>query len=116
MIRWLPPYSALCLGLLLALTAQGVAQSRGVSAAVGQMTLCTGTGPAVVYVDEQGQPTRPPHYCPDFAFSLLAALLPDLATAPPPPEQDGLGGLAGERSEIPAPRALQQARGPPLPV
>ncbi|WP_372574516.1 hypothetical protein [Ruegeria jejuensis] len=65
---------ALVISALLALTAQGLAMSRGVSASVGQMVICTGTGPVMVYVDEDGQPTRPPHYCPDYALSLLGAL------------------------------------------
>ncbi|MDP5220272.1 hypothetical protein Q5Y75_24070 [Ruegeria sp. 2205SS24-7] len=59
---------------LLALTGQGLAMSRGVSASVGQMVICTGTGPVMVHVDEDGQPTRPPHYCPDYVLSLLGAL------------------------------------------
>jgi len=58
------------------LTGQGVANSRGVDDVAGQMGLCTGTGPVVVYTDADGQPTRPPHYCPDYAMSLLGALHP----------------------------------------
>ncbi|MCL6283422.1 hypothetical protein M3P21_07730 [Ruegeria sp. 2012CJ41-6] len=65
---------AFVISALLALTGQGLAMSRGVSASVGQMVICTGTGPVMVYVDEDGQPTRPPHYCPDHALSLLGAL------------------------------------------
>ncbi|MFA3919635.1 hypothetical protein [Ruegeria hyattellae] len=78
---------ALAVSALLALTGQGLAMSRGVSASVGQMVICTGTGPVVVYVDAEGQPTRPPHYCPDKAMSLLGALeLVEVepSVAPPP--------------------------------
>ncbi|MEY8842253.1 hypothetical protein AB9K41_24760, partial [Cribrihabitans sp. XS_ASV171] len=107
---------ALTLALLLALTGQGLAQSRGMSAAVGQMTLCTGTGPVVVYVDDQGQPTKAPHYCPDFALALMAALLPDPASAAPPPEPSTLRRFAQDRAEIPAPRTPRKARAPPLVV
>ncbi|MCE8526261.1 hypothetical protein KBY23_13390 [Ruegeria pomeroyi] len=78
---------ALALSLLVGLTGQGLANSRGMSAAVAQMEICTGTGPVILYMDAKGQPTAPPHYCPDFALMLLGALLPDAAAAPVPPQQ-----------------------------
>lgn len=79
---------ALALSLLIGLTGQGVANSSGVSTAVGQMEICSGSGPVILYMDAQGQPTAPPHYCPDFALMLLGALLPDAAVAPVPPGRD----------------------------
>lgn len=78
---------ALALSLLVGLTGQGLANSRGMNAAVDQMEICTGTGPVILYVDADGQPTAPPHYCPDFALMLLGALLPDAAVAPAPLQQ-----------------------------
>ena len=42
-----------------------MATARGASAATGQMVICTGTGPVVVYIDDEGQPTAAPHICPD---------------------------------------------------
>ena len=76
---------ALAISLLVILTGQGVAVSRGMDRAVGQMVLCTGTGPVVVYMDEDGHPTKAPHYCTDYALSLLGALAaaqPELPAAP----------------------------------
>ena len=75
--------TGLVLVLLLAVSGQGLAQGRGDTAAVGQAVICTGTGPVVIYLDDQGQPTGPPRYCPDFAMHGfdLAASVP-LASAP----------------------------------
>ncbi|MEX0318596.1 MAG: hypothetical protein AB3N21_11630 [Ruegeria sp.] len=79
-------YLALALSALLALTGQSLAASRGLDAAVGQMEICTGTGPVIIYMDAEGQPTQAPHYCPDFALTLLGAIAPDAALLPPAPE------------------------------
>ena len=59
------------LALILALTSQSMAIAKGGSAASGQMVLCTGSGPVVVYVDAEGQPTSAPHICPDAALNIL---------------------------------------------
>ncbi|MEN8893921.1 hypothetical protein [Planktotalea arctica] len=59
---------------LIALTAQSAALARTMPDAAGQIVLCTGNGPLMVYVDEEGQPTEPPHLCPDYALSLIVAL------------------------------------------
>lgn len=109
--RTILPY---ILSLLLIVTAQGVAASRGMSAAVGQMVLCTGTGPVVVYMDENGQPTKPPHFCPDYAISLLGAVLD---SQPPHPSVP-----AAKQPELPretenlvaAPVPGKPARAPPV--
>lgn len=72
-------YTALTLVLLLVLTGQSMAVARGHTGVSGQMVLCTGTGPVMVYVDENGSPVAPPQYCPDTALNLLAAVvLPDV--------------------------------------
>ena len=60
------------LALTLALTGQSMANARGASAASGQMVICTGTGPQIIYVDAEGQPTSAPHICPDAALELPA--------------------------------------------
>lgn len=65
---------ALTLALLLGVTAQGAAVARGMPGASGQMELCTGTGPVMVYIDENGKPTAPPHLCPKFAPLLILSL------------------------------------------
>lgn len=62
------------LALLVAFTAQGAAVARTMPDATGQMVLCTGSGPVMVFVDETGAPTAPPQLCPDYAVSLIAAL------------------------------------------
>ncbi len=107
---------ALALALLLVVTGQALAMARGTAGAGGQIVLCAGTGPVIVYLDEDGQPTRPPHFCPDFALHVIAdAVLPPemavpakLRPAPAPPRQ----------AQITVPRlALSpNARGPPRPV
>ncbi|WP_133361326.1 DUF2946 family protein [Antarcticimicrobium luteum] len=76
-------YLALTLAAIMALTSQSMAVARGATDPTGQIVLCTGTGPVAVYVDEDGQPTGPPHICPDCALHLLAAVAaPDIAPAP----------------------------------
>ena len=39
--------------------------------AVGLTELCTGSGPVMVQVDDTGAPVGPPHFCPDYALTLL---------------------------------------------
>lgn len=62
------------LAVVIALTAQSAALARTMPDAAGQMVLCTGTGPVMVYFDEDGAPTAAPHLCPDCALSLILAL------------------------------------------
>ncbi|MFC6686432.1 hypothetical protein [Jhaorihella thermophila] len=107
---------ALALALLLVVTGQALAMARGNAGAAGQIVLCTGTGPVIVFVDEDGQPIQPPHYCPDFALHLIGdAMLPpetavpaQLRPAPMPPEP--------ARFAVPRPLPAPNARGPPRPV
>jgi hypothetical protein len=80
---------AFALTLLAALTlvtslAAGVA--RGHSDPFGRMVLCTGQGPVMVYLDEEGRPTAPPELCPDGIVALFAAI-----TAVPPAATPCLG-------------------------
>lgn len=53
------------LAVILAVTGQSMAASRGATAATGQMVICVGTTAVVVYTDANGQPTAAPHICPD---------------------------------------------------
>ncbi|MEX0349094.1 MAG: hypothetical protein AB3N15_06675 [Paracoccaceae bacterium] len=109
-------YFALAVSALLALTGQGLAMSRGVSAAVGQMVICTGTGPVVVHVDAEGQPTGPPHYCPDYAVSLLGALAQaDFALERVPPPVSGRPDLR-VFTHVQLPLRMAMARAPPAAV
>ncbi len=109
-------YLAIVLSLLVVLTGQGVAASRGVGEAVGQMVLCTGDGPVLVYMDETGQPVKPPHYCPDFALNLLGAVLDDPLSVPPAPGRanPALQRDAGNLIALPLPQT--PARAPPVSV
>lgn len=76
-------YLAIMLALMLVLTGQSMAVARGSAGPAGQMTLCTGAGPVMVYVDENGAPTGPPVICPEFALSLLMAIaMPDMMALP----------------------------------
>ena len=99
--------------LLLVLTGQSLALVRGQAAPMGQAVICTGTGPVIVYLDENGQPTGPPRYCPDFAmhgFDMVAAIVsvsPDIRRLARVPETFVGAILAGQAG----PAAV--ARGPP---
>lgn len=109
-------FLSIALSLLLALTAQSVAASRGMDRAVGQMVLCTGTGPVVVYMDENGQPTKAPHFCPDYALSLLGAVFADQSPHPSEPDRVQPGPLRGISNLVVARVHGQPARGPPVRV
>ncbi len=114
MTRTMPSILPIALSLLLALTAQSVAESRGISAAVGQMVLCTGTGPVVVYMDEDGQPTKAPHYCPDYALSLLGAVTPDQLPQPVAPGRIQPTPPRRISDQVSAPVHSQPSRAPPV--
>lgn len=106
--------AALLLVLLVATSAQGVAAARGMPAASGRVELCTGTGPAMVYVDAQGAPTAAPHLCPDWSAGLLAAVMPPFA-GPVVPAAEGSGPVpvrAGVASDGAGPDRAS-ARDPP---
>ena len=74
------------LSLLVALTAQAAAVAHAAPGPSGQIELCSGTGPVMVYVDETGQPVGDPVYCPDFALTLILAL--DVAPVLPVPADE----------------------------
>lgn len=65
-------FLGLALVFLLALTGQGMAVARGAGGPSGTLELCTGTGPVMVYLDENGAPIGPPFICPDWALTLLS--------------------------------------------
>ncbi|MEX0307924.1 MAG: hypothetical protein AB3N12_11125 [Ruegeria sp.] len=114
MTRFFRSLLPFALSLLVILTGLGVAESRGIDRAVGQMVLCTGTGPVVVYMDEDGQPTRAPHYCPDYALSLLGAVHQAQTDVPPAPPRMQSVLLRRSESQISAPLPQRPARAPPL--
>ncbi len=105
------PYA---LSLMVILTGQGLAVSRGMERAVGQMVLCTGSGPVVVYMDEDGQPTRTPQYCPDYALNLLGAIHEASVAVPPAPSRALPAPSLLSQHLIAAPLPRHPARAPPV--
>ena len=112
-MRNLRPIVALVLALTL--TGQSMAMARGATDAAGQMVICTGAGVVVVHVDAEGNPTGPPHICPDCALTVIAALeAPDSLDIPASGAWERARVTAhdlpmpGEAAQIPL------ARGPPL--
>lgn len=108
--------SRICAALLMALvivTAQGAAHARGMADPAGKMVICTGTGPVMVYMDEDGQPTQAPHLCPEFALSLIL----DVAGFDPTVTRDVVTRAAEAAVVRVMPRrahfATAQARAPP---
>ncbi|MEM7089027.1 MAG: hypothetical protein AAF496_05595 [Pseudomonadota bacterium] len=104
------------MSLLLVLTGQSVASSRGMDMSAGQMVLCTGAGPVVVYIDENGQPTSPPHYCPDYALTLLGAIAVPQVPLPAAPRQARSAPLRHQATLFAQPMPGKPARAPPFPV
>ncbi len=102
------------LSLLVVLTGQGLAASRGMDRAVGHMVLCTGTGPVVVYMDAEGQPTRPPHYCPDYALSVLGAIAEVDQVLPTAPDRVQPTPVREAQSLVASPVPASPARAPPV--
>jgi hypothetical protein len=110
-----------CLAALLALSlvisGQAIAQAKGASPATGQLVICTGAGAVTVFTDADGNPTAPPHLCPDCILGALAG---------PPTEPAALPArtLTATRLVWPVPEqvfanpglATAQARAPPLSV
>lgn len=82
----LPSYLTLLLVLAVTLTAHSAGAMRGMRDATGQMVICSGSGPVVVYVDSDGQPARAPHDCPDCIAQGLDALAPFQQPHPIAPE------------------------------
>jgi hypothetical protein len=113
MARFLRIYLALTLALMIALTGHVSAGVKGARDASGQIVICSGNGPVIVYVDDEGQPTKAPHFCPDCVVHLLDAVASPNAMA-----LRAYGGQAFDRLwEVPvlthwaAPDAM--ARAPP---
>ncbi|MGR3623871.1 hypothetical protein [Pseudophaeobacter sp.] len=78
MARLLRIYLVLALALVVTLTGHAATSMKGARDATGQMVICSGSGPVIVFVDNEGQPTRPPHFCPDCVMNLLDAVsVPD---------------------------------------
>jgi len=115
MIRLRQPL-AILLVVVLVLTGHSMAIARGMPLPADQVELCTGSGPVMMAVDGDGNPTGPAHICPDFSLSLLNAVaVPDVVVR----RVEG----RGEKIAVPQERVLHViqavstvARGPPLGV
>lgn len=106
-------YLGLFLALAVALTGHSAAARQGMRDAAGQMVICTGLGPEVIYVDSEGQPVQPPHSCPDCVMHLLDAVAPP-ATLPVSGQSAGRVHAVSHKAAIGSyfkPRA--SARSPP---
>ncbi len=79
MIRLRQPIAILLVAVLV-LTGHSMAIARGMPMSAGEIELCTGAyGPVMMPVDAEGNPTGPPHICPEFSLSLLNAVaVPDV--------------------------------------
>lgn len=107
---------ALVLALVVTLTGHASAAAQGARDASGQIVICSGSGPVTIYIDDQGQPTQPPHYCPDCVMHLLDAVpAPDALVLP------SYAGQAYDRSWVSLglhhrPKLTATARAPPVAV
>ncbi len=107
----------LALSALIVLTAQSVAIPRVMPDATGQMVICTGYGPRVVYTDSDGEPTSAPHLCPDCTLALVA-----ITGQNDTPVSAATGLFVTVTARLTAQRLAHQtktdalARGPPLSV
>ena len=88
--------------------------ARGHAAASGTAVICGGQGLILITLDDQGQPTGAPKYCPDAVAALWA---PPLAAVPQPPArllQSAEPGLPSRIILTQVPTGAAQARAPPV--
>lgn len=103
----------LSLCLLLVLTGQALAVARGAPLPVGQVELCTGSGPVMVALDADGNPISAPHYCPEGVLSLIQALALAPLDLQPVGQVTSVVLSDSDRPLISSPRAPARSRGPP---
>lgn len=108
------PVLGAIMALVLVLTGQSMAIARGTPGPSGQIELCTGTGPVMVSVDENGQPVGPPHICPDAAATVFAAHWDGDARAARREARALVVRPADAAPVIAAQTPAPQARGPPV--
>ncbi|MBR9843632.1 MAG: hypothetical protein GYB25_10750 [Rhodobacteraceae bacterium] len=95
---------AILLVAVLVLTGHSMAIARGMPMPADQIELCTGSGPVMMAVDAEGNPTGPAHICPDFSLSLLNAVaVPEVVLV----RVEG----RGEKIVVPEERVLRVIRG-----
>lgn len=111
---WFRPLSGLLLALLMAVTSVTMAVARGQDRMGDSVEICGGFGQVFVTLDQNGQPIRPVHPCPDCLSGVTALDLPGLIPAPLPPQSARRAAytpLAIIAASLAAPKAT--ARGPP---
>lgn len=101
----------------LLLTAIAIGTARGQADPERQLVLCTSHGVQTVWLDEEGQPVSPPHYCAECIANIMAAVVPGTSTLNAPVElettlQAPIAALRLERQH----NRSASARGPPVTV
>jgi hypothetical protein len=115
-MRPLHPILGLALCLVLALTSQSLVVARGGAQPVGQIVLCTGTGPVTIAVDADGQPVAAQHLCPDClpGFAVVLVSPPTLGLWQGPERR--MGTVAMGRHAVTRGQPPSVARAPPVTV
>lgn len=97
----------------LVLTAVALGAARGQAQVDGRVVVCVGNMVSVVTLDADGKPVEVPHFCPDMALALLAAVAGGQDTAPLArvwrPLPVDVAALSLQSRAVPA----GKARGPP---
>lgn len=100
--------------MMLAVTSLSLAIARGQAPAVGAIALCSGAGMAMLPVDAQGNPTGPPHVCPDGVAAFVSVDVPaPVLSLHRSADGEQLTHLRSVQLAN-APRVPAQARGPPV--
>ena len=68
------PFMSLLLSLAMVITTLSAGYAHAQSGPTDHMVICTSAGAVIVYMDEDGTPTGPPHLCPDCALLLEAGV------------------------------------------
>ena len=110
----LRPIVALTLACVMTLTSVALGTARGQAGPAGQMVLCSGKGVLVVYMDENGEPTGAPHYCPDAALSFVDAVVQAQTAASQPAMAIRLRIAGTTHLLVPGPQRVRRARAPPV--
>lgn len=106
-------YLALALTCLLVFTGQAMAVARGMPLPVDQIVICSGSGPVMIHVDADGQPTGSAHLCPENALGLIQALAVDAPVLSVSGTWFTLAWDLGVTSSAPEYRTAPHARDPP---
>ena len=117
MIRAARTYLNALLIVTLLLTAFALGTARGQADPDQQLVLCTSHGVQTVWLDANGEPVSPPHYCAECIANVMAALVPVSGALKAPVELE-----SDLVAAVKAPQLKRQqdhrptARGPPVTV